>query len=206
LNKARLILCFPFLFAVSCSSSGDGGGSADAARPAASTGANVTSVDEWVAGKSKDNGYKQDANGNWVPKSDKRSSFESQGQSAYFKGEYAKKEFNGGKEYAKKSWWGDTQYQSKQYQGDTDGSRFQTSSKFQGTQARDARKAADIPDNYQTGSYATGSARESSGKRIEHSSDAETDFRRKVYTAPSVVDWREQRAMDVNQTKGILGR
>ena len=206
MNKACLILCFPVLLAASCSSSGDGGGSSDAAKPTAGNGANVTSVDDWVARKSKDNGYKQDANGAWVPKSDRRSSFESQGESAYFKGEYAKKEFKGGKEYAKKSWWGDTQYQSKAYQGDTDGSRFQTSSKFQGSQARNARKAANIPDNYQTGSYATGSAREASSKRIDRPSDAETDFRRKVYTAPSVIDWREQRAMDMSQSKSILGR
>jgi hypothetical protein len=39
------------------------------------------------------NGYKQDAKGNWVPQNDKRSSFESQGKSPYFQGDYQKKTY-----------------------------------------------------------------------------------------------------------------
>ncbi len=203
--KVLTFLCLPLLFAASCASSGNSSGSSTPTASSSSQGANITSVDSWVAKNSKDNGFSQDADGNWVPKSNKRSSFDSQGESPYFKGDYSKKEFKT-KDYAKKSWWGDTQYQTKQYEGNTDGSRFQEASAFQGQQARDVRKAADLPGEYRTNAFATGTASEAGGQRIGRPSDAETDVRRKVFQAPSVVDWREQRAMDVGQTRSILGR
>lgn len=154
----------------------------------------------------EDNGYKQDSEGNWLPKTDRRSSFETQGDSPYFKGDYAKKDFQT-KKFTKKSWWGDTQYESKKYEGDTDGSRFQTASALGGKSAREGTKSVSgMPDRYETGNYATGTAREAGAGRIDRPSDAETDFRRKVYTAPSIIDWREQRSMDMSQTRGILGR
>lgn len=153
----------------------------------------------------ENNGFKQDANGNWVPKSDKRSSFESQGRSTQFEGEYAKKTYKTG-EYAKKSWWGNKDYGRKQYAGNTDGSRFQTKSRLDGKGAREAGNQADLPDPYETGTYATNAAREAGNSAIAKPSDAETDIRREVYQAPPVVDWREQRALSLEQSRGILGR
>ena len=153
----------------------------------------------------ENNGYKQDSEGNWLPQSDKRSSFETNRESAYFKGDYSKKQYKT-EEYGKKSWWGDTKYESKRYEGNTDGSRFQTSSKFQQQGAREANTAADIPDPYKTGNYATTSAREAGSKRLDKSSDAETDSRRRVFTQPEIYDWRKQRDMSVSETKGIMGR
>ena len=162
-------------------------------------------MDEWVGENSRDNGFKTDAAGNFVPRSNKRSSFELNRDSAYFKGDYAKKDFKTN-DYSKKSWWGDTKYEAKNYQGDTDGSRFRSASRFQGAGAREAGSAADLPGAYKTGSYATRAARETAGTRIDRPSDAETDVRRRVYTAPSVIDWREQRGMTVSEAKGLLGR
>ena len=37
-------------------------------------------------------------------------------------------------------------------------------------------------------------------------SDAETDVRRRVFDAPDVIDWREQRPLTIQETRGILGR
>ncbi|RPJ35383.1 MAG: hypothetical protein EHM17_02830 [Verrucomicrobiaceae bacterium] len=154
---------------------------------------------------SESNGYKQDANGNWVPKTDKRSSFESQGESPYFKGEYGKKDYQTG-DYSKKSWWGNKDYGRQPYTGKTDGSRFQQASRLDGQGARESGSAADVADAYQTGGYATSAARESATGGIQKSSDAETDARRRVFQQPEIIDWREQRSLSLEQSKGILGR
>ena len=150
-------------------------------------------------------GFVQDDEGNWKPRIDRRSSFESKGESPYFKGDYAKKEYKAG-EYAKKSWWGTKTYENKAYQGDTDGSRFAKTSRFDGNQARDSGKAAREGGTYETGTYATGQANESGKKRLDHPTDAETDIRRRVFTPPPVVDWESQRNLNLQQTKSILGR
>lgn len=155
---------------------------------------------------SESNGYKQDANGNWEPRNDKRSSFESQGESPYFKGEYGKKEAYQTGSYAKKSWWGNKEYGRQSFAGETDGSRFWKSSRLDGKGARESGNAADVAGPYQTGGYATSAAREASEGGLAKPSDAETDARRRVFQQPEIIDWREQRSLSVEQSKGILGR
>ena len=181
--------------------------SARKAESSASSVGKVRSLDDWVAETTKDNGngYKQDANGNWVPGSNKRSPYESQGQSPYFKGDYAGKQYKAG-EYTKKSWWGNKDYQPKAYAGNTDGSRFMTKSRLDGEGARESGSAAKIPDPYQTGAYATGDAPEAGKGAIRKPSNAEADRRREVFPEPEVIDWREQRSLTIEQSKGILGR
>ncbi|RYD47440.1 MAG: hypothetical protein EOP85_05455, partial [Verrucomicrobiaceae bacterium] len=116
------------------------------------------------------NGYQKDANGNWVPIRDRRSSFESQGASNYGTKDYKKQEYKAG-DYAKKSWWGNKEYDRKQYGGDTDGSRFQKASDLGGKGARETETAFKTPDNYETGGYATSAARESGSKPIAKSAN-----------------------------------
>ena len=196
LIRFAAILCLPvLLLSASCSSDGD----------SASTTTSAPTKKSLASRLDESNGYKQDSEGNWLPQSDKRSSFELNRKSPYFKGDYAKKQYKTG-DYAKKSWWGDTKYESKSYEGSTDGSRFQTTSKFQQQGAREAKTAADIPDNYKTGTYATTSAREAGSDRLGKTSDAETDSRRRVFPQPEIYDWREQRNLSVSETKGIMGR
>jgi hypothetical protein len=156
---------------------------------------------------SESNGYQQDSNGNWVPKIDKRSSFESQGDSHNFKGEYSSGKTYKAGEYAKKSWWGNKDYGRQSYAGDTDGSRFQQKSRFDGKGARETTgDTAKIAGQYQTGTYATSTARESGKDDLTKPSDAETDSRRRVYQEPEIIDWKQQRAITLDQSKGILGR
>lgn len=192
MNTPRAIACLSWLLLASC---------AKDAKPAAEAPAHKPLSQRM----NETNGYQVDANGNWVPRSDRRSSFESQGESPYFKGDYRKKDYQAG-EYAKKSWWGNKDYGRQSYQGETDGSRFQQSSRLDGQSAREGGRAARTPDPYQTGTYATGSARESEAGGIARPSDAETDVRRRVYQQPDIIDWREQRALSVQQSRGILGR
>lgn len=153
-------------------------------------------------------GFVQDSEGKWAPRVNRRSSFETKGESPYFKGEYGKKEYKAG-DYAKKSWKGGKSYEKNAYQGGTDGSRFMKNSRFggqaarEGSQgAREAGQAAREGDD----TYATKGAREAGMKRLAKPSDAETDSRRKADIPLEIIDWREQRSLSVEQTKGILGR
>lgn len=151
------------------------------------------------------NGYTQDSEGNWKIQGDKRSSFESQGVSPYFEGEYQKNTYKTG-EYEKKFWWGNKDYGRKTYHGKTDGSRFVTQSPLDDKSALETSRAAKIPGPYATENFATNPAREASVEKISKNSDAETDIRRRVYVQPEIIDWHEQRSMSLEQSKGLLGR
>lgn len=192
----RPIPCLLTLLAASCAS--DPAAEKDPATPAEAP----KTLSERL---SESNGYKQDAEGNWLPQNDKRSSFENQGQSAYFQGDYGKKSYKAG-DYSKKSWWGNKDYDRQQYGGNTDASRFQTDSGLAGQNAGEAGSSADLPAAYKTGQFATGNARETSREKLSKPSDVETDSRRKSYQAPEIIDWREQRSLSLEQSKGILGR
>lgn len=154
---------------------------------------------------SEDGGYKQDSEGNWKAQSDKRSPFESQGETSYAKKDFKKQEYKAG-DFDKKSWWGNKEYDRQAYGGNTDGSRFQKASAQQGKSARETNNAVDIPDSYKTGNYATTAAREAGASGIKKTSNDLIDNRQKVFEQPEVLGWREQRAMSMEQSKGILGR
>jgi hypothetical protein len=193
MSLSRSILQLLTLLAASCAS--DSGKSTPAPEPQKPLSQRLN----------ESNGYQQDANGSWVPKVDKRSSFESKGESPYFKGEYSGKTYKAG-EYAKKSWWGNKDYGRQSYTGNTDGSRFQTKSLLDGQSARETGSAAKTPGPYKTGAYATSAAREAGKNNLAKPSDAETDSRRRVYPQPEITDWQQQRAITLDQSKGILGR
>lgn len=154
--------------------------------------------------KGKDS-FKADSGGNFVPQQDKRSSFESQGKSGYYQGEYGKKAYKTG-EYAKKSWLGNKPYGREQYAGNTDGSRFQKDSRFGGKGARESGSAAKLPGAYQTDNFATSAAREASNERLSKPSNAEIENRREGFQQPEIIGWQEQRKLSMEQSRGILGR
>lgn len=151
------------------------------------------------------NGYTQDEGGNWVPKSNQRSSYEKIGESPYFKGTQKKKEFKVG-EYQRKSWWGNRGFQVKPYDGNTDGSRFQTTARQQGMAAREGGRSAGMTGTYETGDFATGAAREAGMDAVPRVVDAETEERRRVYQAPEILNWNQRRAISRDETKSLLGR
>lgn len=150
------------------------------------------------------NGYKQDANGNWVPQNDKRSPFENKGQDANFTKNFKTKNYKTG-DYAKKSWWGNKDYGKKSYAGNTDGSRFEKASGLDGKGAHEAGTAAKIAGNYKTNHYTTNNAREAGKNPIATSSNDGIENRRDSYVQPEVIDWRAQRTMSIGQSKSILG-
>lgn len=196
MRALRPIPCLLALLAASCAT--DSAEKKDPASPAEAP----KSLSQRL---SENNGYKQDDEGNWLPQNDKRSSFENQGDSPYFQGQHGKKTYKAG-DYSKKSWWGDKNYGRQQYSGNTDASRFQSDSGLAAKNAGESGSAAKIPSSYKTDAYATSAARETSRDKLAKPSDAETDSRRKVYQAPEIIDWREQRSLSLEQSKGILGR
>jgi arylsulfatase A-like enzyme len=203
-KAVRHILFLAFLLMVSCASDKEGNGDGSGV-PVERKGARIMDDQTWLAEKTKDIGYKQDAAGNWTGKSNKRSSFETKGESPYFKGDYSGKEYKTG-EYQSKSWWGNKQFGNKKYDGKTDGGRFMTASRDDGKSARESGSSAGLEKNHSTGTYATGAAREAGKTGVEKTADAETAARRRVFDPPDIIDWREQRTMDIQQSRNILGR
>ncbi len=191
-----LIVALPLIFLVSCA-----GGSA--VRKPSVTAQTRKTLSQRMDEK---NGYQQDSNGNWKPQSDKRSPFESQGQDPNFAGKNCKAKAYKTGDYAKKSWWGNKEYDRKAYAGNTDASRFQTASDLQGKGAREANTAANIKNPYTTSAYATNAAREARVEAVKKSSNDQIENRRKAFQQPEIIDWREQRTLSMDQSKGILGR
>ncbi|MES2440319.1 MAG: hypothetical protein V4584_14715 [Verrucomicrobiota bacterium] len=195
MKTLRPILLLPVILMASCASDSD--------KPE-STSAPVArkSLSERM---NEDNGYKKDADGNWKPQNDKRSPYDSMGQDPNFAGkDFKKKEYKAG-DYAKKSWWGNKDYDKQSYAGNTDGSRFQKSSDLGSKGAREAKTTADFKEDYKTDSYATNSAREAGSSPIKKTSNDLIDNRQKVFEQPEIIDYRAQRQMSMDQSKGILG-
>ena len=155
---------------------------------------------------SENAGYKQNEKGEWVPKIDKRSSYDSQRDTPYFKDKLATAERYKTDDYAKKSWWGSKGYGKKSYEGDTDGSRFRTEARQDGQVALDNGKAARTTDPFKTNTLTYDSALESRNPGIDRPTNALIESERKTYKAPSVIDWKEQRSLDLDQSRSILGR
>jgi hypothetical protein len=148
----------------------------------------------------------RDANGEYPDEVNKEFAVESGRQSAYFNGKSnAPKTYQTG-EYAKTTWWGKTEYARQPYPGNTDGSRFQTTARDQGVNAREANSTARLPEPYPTGRYATNAAREAGKSPYATPSQAETEASRKVYPEPEVMGWKQLRAIDMKTTRSILGR
>ena len=124
----------------------------------------------------------------------------------HFTGEFAKREFNG-KNYDKKSFWGSKDYAKKVYGGNTDGSRFRDGARESLLGAREgAMVSRESNRTHDKGRQFGGAANENSTAGVTTQSDAQTDFRRSVFTPPPVENVQRKRALTVEDTKSILGR
>jgi len=193
-SAALLFLLVAGLFISSCASDS----SADKEKPAAT----LKSLSQRLEEK---NGYTKDADGNWSAQNDKRSQFETQNKSQFADKQFKKSEYKTG-DYKKTTWAGDKTYATQAYTDNTDASRFKSTSKLQGQNARETNINAKIPSPYQTNQFATNSARESSNKPLAKPSNDNIANRRAKFNQPKIIDWQEQRAMSLEQSKGILGR
>ncbi|MEO6477242.1 hypothetical protein [Luteolibacter sp.] len=202
MKPIRSIAFLPLILLASCGTSSDKNKSSAAS---SSGPAHVPFSQRIGSGGGRDpNSYQKDSAGKYYIKEEKRSPYESKGEASFASKSYKKEEYKAG-DYAKKSWWGNKEYDRKAYSGNTDASRFQTPSNLDGKGAREAGNQADIPDKYKTGGYATGDARESTAAQIPKGTSAAIENRKDSYEQPEIIGWKEQRNLNVDQAKSILG-
>lgn len=150
-------------------------------------------------------GYVRDKDGNWVPKSDKRSSFETQGDSPYFKDSLGTKTFDT-THYNKQQWSGKPTVSHKEFDTSTNRDFTSPDSGLGNQTALIPSESTLSQNNYKTGNVDTTAASENSGKRISKPSDAETDARRRVFQQPEIIDYQELRKFSVEDSRKMLGR
>lgn len=150
-------------------------------------------------------GYYQDSEGNWKIKEDKRSSFESVGRSPLGNREYSGKAYNPGT-VEKQSWWGNTRYQKQAYLGNTSADQYQTT-------ANDAGKRAN-----ETGSRSIFSRKSVTTRNIDRTNATESGRTNamqatgaareteRAYAQPDIIDWKEQRSLQLKDTKSWLNK
>lgn len=148
----------------------------------------------------------KDEDGNPVMKSDLRSSLEGRRNQMVSDRDFSGKDYNT-KSYAKKRWAGNTHFRTKNYEGKTDASHYKMEPWFVQKQAAVAGERSRAEGkSYKVEGYEKSTAREQGAARLERTSDAETDVRRRVYKEPDIIDWKEQQGLSVQDTNRMLGR
>lgn len=155
----------------------------------------------------------QDEHGGWRPPDvGRRSSFEQRARdNGLFKGEFSnsKRSFTQAeREFASRPWWGtDGKQLAKPAYATGAVSGMDKVSSMQGQRhdALGSRAREAGQQEFAAPDYATGRAREQSGRRFGHPQDAETEARRSVYPQPEITDWQAQRGLSVGETKSMLG-
>ena len=149
--------------------------------------------------------YQKGEDGSTKVVSDRRSSFEGARATAFDKG-FQGKSYQG-KEVEKAPWWGRKGYEAQVWNGGKSageaGKKSWFGSKIPAEAGRVARASGQA---YGTKNYGTGAAWEQGTKRLAKPRDALTENRRADYPEFEVIGWEEQRRMEVEQTRGILGR
>lgn len=123
-----------------------------------------------------------------------------------FQGAIAQRDFAAAS-YDKKAFWGDKGYAAKVYEGDLDGSRHAVAARQNGQGAREnTMMSRDGGKAYAAREFESGRAREAGGERLPTTADARTVNQAERYRQPDIQDWSPQRALSVEDTKGMLGR
>ncbi len=144
--------------------------------------------------------------GSIVMKSDKRSSFEGRRSNIVRNRDFSGKNYRK-KSYRKERWEGVSHFSKKEFQGSRDASRYQKEPWFVKKQAGAQGKQFDVgKKKFFSNPFKTKPAIETTRKSITHTSDAETDFRRRVYVQPKITGWKNQSSLSVDDTNKMLGR
>lgn len=184
----------------SCGTSGDGGGNLAASE---SGGGGLAPLSQRLT---EEQGYMRDADGNWVPRSNRRSQFENRTASGTARNNpFGDRRFraNG---FQTAEWTRNRSAAPEPYTGNTDGSRFQTTAAAQGQAHRQASDRANTPGPYQTPRFGTSASREDGARRLGRPADARTENRRQTPIEPEIIDWRQQRELGLDQTRSMLAR
>lgn len=150
-------------------------------------------------------GYAQDSEGNWKIKNNKRSMFENAGRTSFSNKSFKTAEYKPSN-VQKKSWWGNRDYESKVFAGNTSANQYRTTAADAAKNAKEGgSRSLFSGKSVDTQRIARTSARESGQSGMKTTEDAETTVRRSVYAEPSIIDYQQQRAIDIQQTRSILG-
>jgi len=160
--------------------------------------------DEW--GRDERYSIGKDKDGNPMMKSDRRSSLEGKQSNMATNRDFSGKDYTK-ESYRKKRWGGNTLFKSKKYEGNTDASRYKKEPWFVRKQASNQGQRSNADGkSYSVNPFSTQSANEQRGKRLAHTSDAQTDFRRRVFVQPRMTHWKDQKGLNVGDTNRMLGR
>lgn len=162
--------------------------------------------DAW--GKAESFSIGKDKDGNPVMKSDLRSNFEGQQSLMASARDHSGKDYST-KSYSKNRWGGNTAFSRKKYSGKTktNANYYKMEPWFVKKQANSAGERSNLQDkNYTVNPYRKSTAHEQGGSRMEHTSDAESDVRRRVYKQPDIINWKDQQGLEVKDTNRMLGR
>lgn len=179
---------------VSCGTSGDG---------AAESSSGITPISQRL---NQEQGYVRDADGNWIPRNNRRSQYDSiVATGAGQRNNSGNRRFKAN-EYQAAEWTRAQSAPPQGYTGNTDGSAFQTTAAAQGQKARQSGSRARTPGNYKTGAYATGRSRENDVRPLDRPQNDRTENQRGFQDPLEIIDWRQQRDLSVDQSRSMLSR
>lgn len=172
---------------------------------AASEAAKPRTMNERFNNRGKE-GYYQDSEGNWKIQNDKRSSFETVGRSSLDNRQYSGKSYNPGT-VQKKSWWGDTSHARPAYAGNTAAPQYQKTANASGKNANEGgTKSLFSRKSVTTNRLDSRSANENSSAAIKTNKATQNETTRSSLEQADIIDWKEQRALQLKDTKSWLNK
>jgi hypothetical protein len=151
-------------------------------------------------------GFKQDSEGHWITDSSKRSTLEAKGSN-----NMAGKQFNN-KQLSKRdanlpAQWSRPEYAKPEYKGNTDGSALSNPYADASKTAREGGVfSAFRKKNVTTKQISGTSARETNLNNFPRTNESNASTFSKKFPEQGVIDYRQIRNMDIQQTKSIMGR
>jgi hypothetical protein len=161
------------------------------------------SMNERFNGRGKQ-GYYQDSEGNWKVQNDKRSSFEQVGRST-LDDRSLRREAYPTEQFEKRSWWGKNNYQKPTYQPESSALARKTTAAAAGQKALEQNQLAKLPDERERQRFATESADSDDQARFRDANDKATE-RDAQDLHPDIMDWKEQRSLQLQDTKSWLNK
>ncbi len=148
-------------------------------------------------------GYYQDSEGNWKVQNDKRSSFEQVGRSSLDDQSFRREAFET-QNVEKRSWSGKNPYEKPIYQPPSAQS-LKTTANAAGQKAREQNSLADLPDPIKRENFSAKSRSSREQSRFRDAKNAATENSNEELT-PDIMDWKEQRALQLKDTKSWLNK
>jgi hypothetical protein len=148
-------------------------------------------------------GYYQDSEGNWKVQNQQRSSFEQVGRSS-LDDKSLRREAYPTERVEKRSWWGKNQYEKPTYQPQS-AQALKTTAAVAGQKAREQNSLADLPDPIKRDGFATQSNSSRNQSRFRDANQAATESANDDLT-PDIMDWKEQRTLQLKDTKSWLNK